>query len=60
MAVVGSVTKRVGFFVRIFVQGGPLPVISRVLTPLIGVISYNPSYPFIRPFMVVITPFIYN
>ena len=26
------------------VQDGPLPVISRVVIPLIGVISYNPSY----------------
>ncbi len=36
------------------VQGGPLPVISRVITP-ISRVSYNPSYPFIRPFIGVIT-----
>ena len=38
------------------IQGGPLPVISRVVTPFIG--GYDPSYPFIRPFIVVITPLI--
>ena len=37
---------------------GPLPVISMVITPLIGVISYNPSYPIIRPFIRVITPIV--
>ena len=36
------------------VQDGPLAVIGRVTTPLRlrGVITYNPSYPFIRPFTV--------
>ena len=39
---------------------GPLPVLSRVITPLIG--GFNPIYPFIRPFIYIyigiITPFI--
>ena len=35
------------------VQGGPLPVISRVITPRIGVTT--PGYPCIRPFIGVIT-----
>ena len=35
---------------------GPLPVISMVISPLIR--GYNPSYPIIRPFIRVITPFI--
>ena len=40
------------------VQGGPLPVVSRVITPHIGGITpVYPSYPFIRPFIGVITPF---
>ena len=34
----------------------PSPVRSKVLTPLIVVIT-NPSYPFIRPFIAVTTPF---
>ena len=36
-------------------QGGPLPVIIRVVTALIGVIVYNPSYLFTRPFILFIT-----
>ena len=40
-------------------QDGPLPLISRVITPLIGAITYNnPSYPFIRPFLRVVSPLI--
>ena len=40
------------------VQAGPLPVISRVITQLIEVITcYNPSYPCVRPITGVITPF---
>ena len=31
-------------------QGGPQPVINGVITPISRVITYNPSYPFIRPF----------
>ena len=36
-------------------QGGPLPVINGVITPKKK--SYNPSYPFVRPFVEVITAF---
>ena len=38
-------------FVCFSLQGGPLPVISRVIT-------YNSIYPFIRPFIGIITPLI--
>ena len=38
------------------VQGGPLIVISGVITPISRVIT--PSYPFIRPFIGLITPLI--
>ena len=41
-----------------FLQGGPLPVISRVVSYNSIYRGYNPSYPFIRPFVGVITPFI--
>ena len=39
------------------VQNGPLSRVKRVITPFIYR-DYNPSYPFIRPFIGVITPFI--
>ena len=36
-----------------FIQGGSLPVISRVITPLIGghITEQRPSYKFMRPFI---------
>lgn len=41
------------------VQGGPLLVASRVMTPSIEVITcYKPNYPFVRPFIRVTIPFI--
>ena len=43
---------------KIPTKWAPTIVISRVITPLIGVITYNPSYPFIRPFIGVTTLFI--
>ncbi len=43
---------------KCYKEGGPLPVISGVITPISRVISYNPIYPFIRPFrrVIYITP----
>ena len=41
----------------ISLQGGPPPVTSGVVTLLSRVISYNPSYTFIRLFIELITPF---
>lgn len=39
-----------------WLQGGPLPVLSRITTPF-AVRGYNPRYLFIRPFIGVTTPF---
>ena len=41
-----------------FTQGGPLPVINGVITSISRVITYNPSFLFIRQFIANITPFV--
>ena len=51
--IVFFVCKKMGYIQTL--QGGPLPVISRVIAPVIW--GYNPGYPFIMPFIGVITPF---
>ena len=41
------------------VQGGPLPVLNGVKTPISRVISYNPSCPSISPLIGVISPYLW-